>query len=318
MLNPTRAAHLRVAARRYFTPVLLLHRHTVPAAYGKAERLDTYLCGIWEALPSRKSIQKALKRGAVRLRGAPLTSAHRVSGGEVYELWATEERPGARDYAFRHAVVYEDHWLAVLHKPAGWVVSGNQFKTVQNCLRVSLTTTPLPDALDWPRPVHRLDAPTSGLLLVAKTRSAHAALGELFARRTVAKTYHAVVAGYLPDSGSIHSPLDGKTAHTAYTAISRVRSLRNDWLTLTKIRLHTGRTHQIRKHLAAGGYPLCGDQLYQPNGGATFKGKGLMLAATGLAFKHPATKAALALELPVPSKFGSLLRREARRWAKYR
>ena len=298
--------------------MVILHRHTVPATYREAERIDAYLREVWEALPSRKSIQKALRRGAIIMTGKPLTSAHRVRAGEVYELWATGERPGARDYDFRHTVVYEDDYLAVLHKPAGWVVSGNQFKTVQNCLRVSLTASPLPDALDWPRPVHRLDAPTSGLLLIAKTRSAHGALGKLFAERAVKKVYHAVTAGYLPDNGSIRLPLDGKTAHTTYTAIRRVRSLRNDWLSLAEIHLHSGRTHQIRRHFAACGYPLCGDRLYQPHAAGTFRGKGLMLAATGLAFNHPITDECVELEIPVPAKFESLLRREARRWSKYR
>ena len=311
-----RAVHLRMSGPFLFLPMRCLQQHTVPINYIAAERLDVYLVGVWSELPTRKSIQKALKRGGIRLADRPLSSAHRAKAGEVYELWVTEERPGVGDYDFRHEVVYEDNWLAILKKPAGWVVSGNQFRTVQNCLRLTLAPSPLPDALPWPRPVHRLDAPTSGLLLVAKTRSVQAALGAQFAARAIGKHYHAIACGYPPDEGGFRFELSDKPAHTTYTATERVRSLHNEWLSLVAVRLHTGRTHQIRKHFAAGGFPLFGDALYS-RPAVTFRGKGLMLAATRLAFAHPVTGAAIDIRLPIPNKFDSLLKREARRWAKY-
>ena len=296
--------------------MLLLDRHTVPRSAPPDQRLDRYLTGVWAALPSRKAVQKALKRGAVRRGDRVFTSVHRVLPGETFELWAADERPGVRDYLHRHVVVYEDDHIAVLHKPAGWPTSGNLFRTVENCLRHTLIPSPLPDGLQWPRPVHRLDAPTSGLLVIAKTRSAHAALGAAFADRRVQKHYHAICVGYLPDAGGIDRPLDGKSARTEYDTEQRVRSLRNDYLSLTRIALLTGRTHQIRRHFVGMGYPLFGDQRYGPPG-EVYRGKGLLLAATSLRFPHPDTGAPVQLTLPVPPKFGSLLRREARRYARY-
>ena len=297
--------------------MLLLDRHAVPDTYQAAERLDVYLMGVWAALPTRKGIQKALKRGAISLNDRPLTSAHRVKAGEVYQLWEAYERPGVRDYRFQHQLVFEDAYLAVLHKPAGWVVSGNSFKTIQNCLRFSLQASPLPDALSWPRPVHRLDAPTSGLLLVAKAKATHTALGRQFADRQIKKTYRAIATGYLPDGGSFHSPIEGRSAHTTYTTTRRVPSLRNGHLSLLRIGLHTGRTHQIRRHFAQHGYALFGDQRYG-RAGEVFRGKGLMLAATGLRFRHPGSGVDMELTLPIPRKFESLLRREERRWQRHR
>ena len=246
----------------------------------------------------------------------PSTTGYRVQPGDELTLFRQELTP-PKGFRLQLDIHYEDEHLAVVVKPAGIPTSGNQFKTIQNALIFNLNKTTAPDALNWPKPVHRLDASTSGLLLVAKTKLAQVNLGQQFENKTVKKRYHAVVIGQPPESGEWNSPIENKPSRTSFRTLQTVPSLRNTWLSLLELTPHTGRTHQLRIHLSRAGFPIMGDKLYGEEG-EVFKGKGLFLCSTGLSFTHPANHQELSLELELPQKFQSLLQREKRRWNRYK
>ena len=176
----------------------------------------------------------------------------------------------------------------MIHKPAGIVVSGNQFKTIANALPQNLQSSPLPDATKA-QPVHRLDYATTGVLLVGKTSSGIRALNKLFEDKEVEKTYYAATIGEMEEQGSIFAEIDGKPSHSDYEVCESVLSERFGKLNLVKLHPYTGRKHQLRKHLSSIGNPILGDKDY---GKEPFilKGKGLYLHAYSLRFTHPFTK----------------------------
>ena len=122
-------------------------------------------------------------------------------------------------------VLFEDAFMAVIHKPAGFPVSGNYYKTIQNALPYNLSVSKEEDALILPRPVHRLDKLTSGLLLVAKTRSAQINLGQQFENQQISKTYVALVKGKLEGEGLLDSSIDHQNAKTFYKSVRVEQSL---------------------------------------------------------------------------------------------
>lgn len=292
----------------------IIRTHIVPEEIERI-RFSDYAFKVFGAHSSRKGIKKAIKRGEIRINGqiAP-TGIWMQSGFQMDWVDLEENLPKAYDMFLE--VLYEDETLAVINKPAGINVSGNQFRTIENALSENLSPSTAPDALKWPRPVHRLDNPTSGLLLIAKTAKARIKLGQQFEEKLIEKKYQAIVTGEIAEEGAIELPVDGKAAQTAYACLEKVRSLKNDWLCLVNLYPKTGRTHQLRKHLAGIGHPIMGDQLYGP-AGKVFKGKGLFLAAVALQFSHPDTQELVQVAIDTPPKFGALLSREARRWKKY-
>jgi len=187
-------------------------------------------------------------------------------------------------------VLYEDEYLLAIHKPAGVRVSGNHFKTIKNGL---------PEGY---QPVHRLDYPTTGILLIGKTPESVRLFNQMFEKKEIKKTYYAIVIGELADSGIFDQDIDTKYAKTNFKNISQVSSDRFDQLTLIKAFPETGRRHQIRKHLALSGRPILGDQDYSPPE-FVLKGKGLYLHASELCFIHPFNKKEMVLRAPIPNRF---------------
>ena len=296
--------------------MFILASHTVPPAIQK-QRISDYACGIFEQLPSRKGVKKALKKGAIQLNGQMTETGRWVQPGDVITLVDLEETP-PKVYDYDLEVVYEDDFMAVINKPAGVKVSGNQFRTIVNMLPQNMTASPEPDALKWPKPVHRLDVPTSGLLMIAKTAQAHMGLGQQLEQKIIKKTYHAIVQGKpLETHSHIQEPIGAQAAHSEYTLLQTVPSLQNESVSLVKLSPHSGRTHQLRIHMAHLGHPIIGDTEYGESGN-TLLHKGLFLAATALELNHPVLNKSLKVSIDIPHKFNSLLEREARRWEKFR
>jgi 23S rRNA pseudouridine1911/1915/1917 synthase len=294
-------------------PVLgrYLHPEGAPDA-----RLDQLVSQIFPAFPTRASARKACERGEVAVDGWLSESCRWVRPG--YEvLWvAGAETRQMRVLERPIPVLFEDDQLAVVHKPAGMPTSGHWARTLERTLPVNLRRCTLPDALPTPRPVHRLDAPTSGLVLVAKTRSAHAALGQAFEGRRVRKRYRAIAIGKLEGEGTIEEQIEGRPAKSRYVAVEHSQALRTEFITTLDLFPETGRTHQLRLHLAQIGHPILGDTAHGLPG-CTLYGKGLFLCATGLGFEHPQDGRLIEMELDEPEKFGSFRRREERRYQRW-
>ena len=291
--------------------MIILESHKVSELESNI-RLSDYLPGKLKSIPTRKGIKKAIVKGQVLLNHLVGKTGDFVKEGDLIQLLDIQEQ-APKAYDLDLEVLYEDDFLAIINKPAGVSVSGNQFKTIQNALIGSIQGSKQEDKLAWPKPVHRLDSATSGLLVIAKTYNAMIRLGEQFSRKEINKTYHAIVIGETDNQGKIETAIEGQNALTKFVLKERVPSLRNEYLSLLEVTLETGRTHQIRIHLSGIGHPIFGDKLYGKKG-EIFKGKGLFLAATKIEFKHPILSELVAIEIEIPHKFISLLRREQRRW----
>jgi 23S rRNA pseudouridine1911/1915/1917 synthase len=293
---------------------------TVPPEFG-GERLDKVLATLF-AEHSRSRLQGWLKEGRVRLDGACPPPRHKVRGGEVLEVEeAPEEECGtavAEDIPL--TVVHEDDAILVIDKPAGLVVhpgSGNWSGTLLNALLHHA-----PQLAGVPRAgiVHRLDKDTSGLLVVAKTLVVQTDLIRQLQARTVSRQYLALVRGQLQGSGRIDAPIGrhptqrikmavvegGREAVTRYVVRERFADC-----TLVECALETGRTHQIRVHMAHIGHPLVGDATYasRRRGNAVLDAfPRQALHAWRLGLVHPASGQPMSWESALPPDFSRLLR----------
>ena len=278
----------------------ILESHCVPSDI-KHQRIYDYCLDLFYQLPSRKSVKKAIERGEVRLNERSTSTGFWLKGGEIIELIDLENTP-PKIYKLPLDVVYEDAFIAIVNKPAGLLTSGNAFKTVTNALSFNLTKSTEKDALAWPITAHRLDKATSGLLLIAKTKTARMVLGQQFERLEISKTYHAIVLGSLKGSGTIKTAIEGKNAITDFEVLSTSESLRYAHLSLVKLMPKTGRKHQLRIHLSSGGNAILGDSIYSPDH-LLLKHKGLFLSATKISLQHPILKVPLEAEISIPQKF---------------
>lgn len=292
----------------------LIARHIVPSDVKKIRFID-YARQIFTEIPSRNGIRKAIKKGNILIDGKPAEYGRWMQPGMLLQLIQTENK-NLKIFQLKFDVIFEDEFLAVINKPAGFPVSGNRFKTIGNALLNNISVSSEPDALIKPKPAHRLDALTSGLLIIAKTTAARIELGEQFEGKKIQKRYRAIAMGKMLKSGIIDKPIAGKAAITKFQLVKTVPSLRSEWLSLVDLWPQTGRTHQLRIHLAEIGHSILGDKLYGEKH-HIFKGKGLFLCAVGLNFIHPITKAKLELKMEEPSKFKIHLEREERRWKKF-
>ncbi len=276
--------------------------------------LDYSIAVFAEFITAKKGIKKAIKRGELLLNGNVVESGRYLKKGDKLQLFDLDNQV-PKPFNLKLEVVYEDDCLAVVNKPAGIVVSGNLYRTIVNALQFNLKPSTCKDALNWAKPVHRLDHQTSGLLLVAKTHSAIVELSRQFEYKEIRKKYHAIVIGKPDATGLIDDEIAERPAITEYKLLERVKSLRNGDLSLLELTPHTGRTHQLRIHLSQLGFPIMGDRLYGTPG-EILKNKGLFLSAVELYFKHPADGQDMDVKIPAPDKFRSLLNREQRRFDK--
>lgn len=260
--------------------------------------------GIFPTIPTKSALKKALKKGWITVNDQVATTATYIHGGECIKLSIPKEVSPRKKLVFKLQVLFEDDHLAVIHKPAGILVSGNSFKTIANALPQNLQASTLPDATK-PQPVHRLDYATTGVLLVGKTSSSIRALNKLFADKEISKTYYAVTIGEMDDQGTIAAEIDGKKSQSDYEVYASVPSQRFTRLNLVKLTPQTGRRHQLRKHLSGIGHPILGDKDYGVEG-LVLMGKGLYLHAYSLGFRHPFTREKVFFKSDLPQRFGKL------------
>jgi 23S rRNA pseudouridine1911/1915/1917 synthase len=328
----------------------------VVPADAAGRRLDQYLV---EALAvSRARVQWLLSEGKVLLDGKPPKASLKLRGDEELSVTGeTEPRPlRAVPEAITLNIVYEDDDLAVVNKPAGMMVHAGAGSTEDARNRGTLVNALLHHFQELsshggalrPGIVHRLDKQTSGLLLVAKHDKAHAKLADMFARRQVRKTYIALVHGAVAaESGTVNAAIsrdtvrrtrmttrrdDGRAAISHYRVLRRMESPFGRF-TLVSVRIETGRTHQIRVHMASIGHPVVGDTLYgapalvrlapetgrshtprrrvpaadaQPD--PTLQLARNFLHAAELALAHPISGKPLAFEAPLPAELELFLK----------
>ena len=293
---------------------MIIHQIKVEGLLDRARISDYVFEYFTSNLPSKSSVKKAFKKKRILLNNQIAQSGDWLSEGDMVTLveYATTQY---KDFSLDLEIIFEDEYMAVINKSAGYSVSGNFFKTIQNALIHNLKASTLDDALSIPRPVHRLDKLTSGILLVAKARRAQINLGSQFEHQEVSKTYYALVKGSLVGEGIFDSAIDGQIAFTSYKSLRVEKSLSYDKVSLIELKPKTGRTHQLRIHLAKAGHPIIGDYVHDSEN--VLKGKGLFLSAGKISFKHPETKEVLSFELAIPNKYDSLFEREHRRWEKF-
>lgn len=287
------------------------------ARAGAGQRLDRFLAGAIDGV-SRTRIQRWIALGAVTVDGAPALPGRRLRGLESIEVFPlpTEAERAFEPDEVALSIVHEDADLMVVDKPAGLVVHpapGNWRGTLMNGLLHAR-----PDSAGLPRAgiVHRLDKDTSGLMMVARSERAFERLTAALAARDVGRRYVAVVEGVPPERLTIDAPIGrdprdrlkmaavaagrGKPAVTHVTRLAA-----GDGVALVECRLETGRTHQIRVHLASRGHPLVGDALYggRPRAGVSRQA----LHAWRLELVHPTSGAAQSFASPLPADLVGLL-----------
>jgi len=283
-------------------------------------RLDSYISTKDSSL-SRSTIQKLLEDNNITVNGENKKNSYKVKIGDVIKVNIPDAKESdlvAQDIPIE--IVYEDSDIIVVNKPKGMVVhpaNGNPDGTLVNAI-MNICKDSLSGIGGEKRPgiVHRLDKNTSGLLIVAKNDNAHIKMSEQIKNREVKKIYIALVRGSIEENeATINMPIarskkdrkkmavdrDGKEAITHFEVIKRYGQY-----TLLRIKIDTGRTHQIRVHMSQIGHPVVGDDVYS-NGKNEFGVEGQMLHAKSLDFKHPVSGKQIHLEAEIPEYFKKVL-----------
>jgi 23S rRNA pseudouridine1911/1915/1917 synthase len=308
----------------------------------EAGRISDVLRSLWpERFPSASAAKKAVRRSLVVVGSGEAQGGRNVEvveAGERLRLLARVE-PGPAPGEGRRGTggddaplecVYDDDYFAVVYKPAGIDVGA-----VRTRLAVGMQPTNLREEPLWrPQHVHRLDLPTSGLLVCAKTGAALRVLTEAFRERQVRKRYRAILAGRLePLQGICSEPLSGQDAHTKWNVVQHYESASYGTVTLVDLMPHTGRTHQLRRHAAMLGHPIVGDARYWGNWQADGtsivgaaenreeaarqaaeweqRGITLMLSAVQLDLPHPSSGEPLSIECEQPQMFDAFCEMES-------
>lgn len=306
----------------------------VPAGK-KKERLDVFLTNHVENA-TRSKVQRAIRAGTVLVNSHTVKPSHTVVPGEVIRITLPKSPPQqALPENISLEILYEDSELLVINKPAGMVTHpayGNYTGTLVNALLYHCNSLSTLNDQTRPGIVHRLDKDTSGLMVVAKTDAAHAMLAKQFAARTIQREYWAIVWGRFKEKRGVIETLlgrsksdrkkmavveNGKQAVTEYMVLEQF-----SYLSLVRLKLRTGRTHQIRVHLAHINHPVFGDPTY--NGRHLVAGPGTQkqkaevqhllnlmprqaLHAKTIGFVHPTTRKEMMFDSSLPADIGEVL-----------
>jgi len=270
---------------------------------------------------SRTSIQRMIEEGNILVNGNKVKTSYKVLKGDLITI--QKEEPKETDLVPQDIplnIIYEDDDILIINKEKGMVVhpgAGNLDGTLVNAIMAKCK-----DSLSGiggkirPGVVHRIDKDTSGLVIIAKNDKTHIDISEQIKNREVEKTYLALVRGNIKENEAvINMPIGrsskdrkkmavdkkGKEAITEFKVLERY-----DGFTYIEVKIKTGRTHQIRVHMAEIGYPIVGDEVYS-NGRNPFNVKGQMLHAVKLGFIHPTTKQKIVFEAPLPEYFEEIL-----------
>lgn len=284
------------------------------------KRLDAFLSDNIQG-QSRSYLQKLIEQEAVLVNGKSSKSNYKLRLGDIVEVSIPEPVPlevAAEDIELN--IVYEDEDVIVINKPQGMVVHpahGNYTGTIVNALLSHCDNLSGINGVMRPGIVHRIDKDTSGIIVIAKNNEAHASLSEQLKEHSITRCYNALVEGKVKnDSGTIETMIgrnpkdrkemavvtrNGKRAVTHYTVLERF-----DNNSLIEARLETGRTHQIRVHMAHIGHPIVGDPVYGYKK-QKFNTEGQLLHARILGFVHPRTGEYMEFEAPLPEYFTSIL-----------
>lgn len=295
---------------------------------GAGSRLDRYLTSVLAGL-SRSHVQRLIASGHVLVDGEPTHASQALKVGQSVSVDLPEPGPsGAEAEVLPLEVLYQDDSLAVINKPAGMVVhpaAGHATGTLVNALLHHIDDLSGIGGELRPGIVHRLDRGTSGVMVIAKSDAAHEALARQFRDREVEKEYIALVWGSVSAGRRIDTPIGrdpvdrkrmssrARRSREAVTRIVRAEPLGRA-LTLVRVAIHTGRTHQIRVHLSSIGHPIVGDALY---GGVHRRVPGDLRAlarldrpflhAARLVFRHPTDGTSMAFECPLPADLDAAL-----------
>lgn len=301
--------------------VLVLERHELsPGAEHRGKRLDVFLA---EELPelTRSHIQKLVGDGLVTVNCRPAKASYKVQLGDAIEVAVPE--PEGLDVAAENIpldILYEDRDVIVVNKPQGMVVhpaAGNYTGTLVNALLGHCTDLSGINGVLRPGIVHRIDKDTSGAIMAAKNDEAHLSLASQIKDHAVVRKYIALVHGIISEpAGVIDAPIGrdprerkrmAVVTQNCKSAVTRYRVLeRFAGYTLVECRLETGRTHQIRVHMAYLGHPVVGDPVYGPRKNP-FALAGQALHAALLGFNHPRTGEYLEFAAPLPDYFRHLI-----------
>lgn len=285
-------------------------------------RLDKYVAEQRRDL-SRAIIQKMITDEEILVNGKKTKNSYKVNLGDIITIKKVEPKENTylKPQKMDLDVIYEDDDIIIVNKQKGLVVhpgNGNPDGTLANAIleRCKDSLSGIGGTIR-PGIVHRIDKDTSGLVIIAKNDNAHLKISKQIQERKVSKTYIALVRGVIKENeATINMPIGRSTkdrkkmavAKNGKEAITHFKVLkRYEGYTLLEVKIETGRTHQIRVHLAQIGYPIVGDEVYS-NGKNPFGVKGQMLHAAKLEFVHPTTNKQVTYEAPLPEYFLDVLK----------
>ena len=284
--------------------LIKIESHQVPKLENRC-RLSDYTPAKFNSVFTKKGIKKAIKKGFVTINGEIGYTADYINGGELLELYQPKSPKKRPSITILLPIIYEDDYLAIINKPAGILVSGNKKYTLENALATSLTKSKQKDALFYPEPIHRLDYPTSGAILIGKTSQAVIFLNKMFEEQKIKKKYKAITIGSQKEYGIIECPINKKPSKSEFKNIMSIPSRKYGFLNLVELIPYTGRTHQLRIHMSTIGNPILGDLKYGKEGLISM-GNGLYLQSSNISFIHPFTNNEVEIAIPLPKKFSKI------------